>query len=130
MQIRRSEVRAITGATTYASFAVLPLFLTGTLAIAMREDLNFGAPRVGIAAAIFTASSAIASVPGGNLTERIGVRWATRISGALAIACLGGTALFATSWWWLVTFLVDGPVSDPPISMSVTRVLFMQHLPS
>ena len=68
------EFRVTAAATLLASFATLPLFLTGGLAVLMRADLGFGIGAIGVAGAIFVASSAASSVPGGKLTERIGPR--------------------------------------------------------
>ena len=105
---RLGETWVTASATMVASFATLPLFLTGGLAVLIREDLDFGVSAVGFAGVVFVAFSAVAAIPGGKLVERIGVRRAIYIAGIMLAVCMLGIAGLAGSWLTLAAFLALG----------------------
>lgn len=106
------EFRVTAAATLLASFATLPLFLTGGLAVLMRADLGFGIGAIGVAGAIFVASSAASSVPGGKLTERIGPRRALYAATVMNGTCMLGIAGIARSWIVLAVLLALGGAAN------------------
>lgn len=109
---RFGETWVTVSATTVASFATLPLFLTGGLAVLMREDLDFGVSAVGLAGVVFVACSAAAAIPGGRLVEIIGVRRAVYVAGVMLAICMLGIAGPARSWSTLAGFLALGGVAS------------------
>lgn len=88
----------------------LPAFLVGALAVFMKQDLHFDEARLGMAVALFYASSGLASVPGGRFAQRRGARYAIRAAAGLSGAAMLGMS-FATSWLILVLLLVAAGVA-------------------
>ncbi len=55
-----------------STLASLPVFLIGTLAIQIRASLHFDSGTLGVIVATYYLGAAIASLPGGRLSERVG----------------------------------------------------------
>lgn len=112
-------------AITFTVAAVLPSFMLGGLASLVRVDLQFDEAQLGLAVGAFYGSSALAAVPGGRLAERLGARRSFIIGIALAVASLGGIALFTRSWVHLVPFLVlaggSNGVTQSAASLAIAR---------
>ena len=89
--------RPILLAVAVATVGVLPAFLTGGLAVQMREELSFGAAALGLAVAAFFASSSLASAVMGRLVERIGSHLGMRLAAVGSAASLLGVASLARS---------------------------------
>lgn len=87
---RASGRRTILVSAASSVMGTLPVFLVGSLAIFIREDLGFGVSELGLVVATFFLASAFTSAPGGRLTERIGAR-----RSMLGAAMGSGTALLA-----------------------------------
>lgn len=75
-----TERRIQVSAVTTALVGVLPVFLTGALAVQIGRDIEFGASRLGIASGAFFAAAAAGSALMGRLAERIGPGRAMRMS--------------------------------------------------
>lgn len=90
--------RAIVAAVVPYIVCTMPVFLTATLAIRLREDLHFDEARLGALLAMFAVGGAVASPSAGRLAERIGpgpsLRLACASSGIVTIAI----AIGARSW--------------------------------
>ena len=104
---------------------VLPAFLTGGLAVQVRDELDFGSAALGLAVAAFFASSSLASAVMGRLVERIGFHRGMRLAAIGGAASLLGVALLARSWTGLVACLVLGGLanaaSHPATNLSLAR---------
>ncbi len=83
-----TERRIQVAAVTTALVGVLPVFLTGALAVQIGRDIEFGPSRLGIASGAFFAAAAIGSALMGRLAERIGPGLAMRISATGAAVLL------------------------------------------
>jgi MFS family permease len=122
---RVSNRRPILLAVSVATVGVLPVFLTGGLAVQLRGELDFGAAALGLAVAAFFASSSLASAVMGRLVERIGSHRGMRLSALGSAASLLGVALVAGSWAGLIACLVLGglanAVSHPATNLSLAR---------
>src|SRR5215218_1003786 len=120
-----SNRRPILLAVAVATVGVLPAFLTGGLAVQIRDELEFGSAALGLAVAAFFASSSLASAVMGRLVERIGSHRGMRLAAAGSVASLLGVALFAGSWAGLVACLVLGglanAVAQPATHLSLAR---------
>lgn len=81
---------------------VLPVFLTGALAVQLKEEFGIDAGRLGLVAGSFFAAGALASVPLGRLGDRIGPARTLR----LAVISSGLTMLTAAT-------VVRAPVRVP-----------------
>src|SRR3712207_2011080 len=117
--------RPILLAVAVATVGVLPAFLTGGLAVQMREELSFGAAALGFAVAAFFASSSLASAVMGRLVERIGSYLGMRLAAVGSATSLLGVAFLARSWAALVACLVLGglanAISHPATTLSLAR---------
>jgi MFS family permease len=71
---------------------VYPGLLVGGLAGEIRADLGLSGFSIGLAAAIFWLTAAVASSPGGRLVDRLGPTTGIRLGGALAAAGAFGAA--------------------------------------
>ncbi len=117
--------RPVLLAVAVATAGVLPAFLTGGLAVQMREEFGFGLAALGLAVAAFFVCSSLASAVMGRLVERIGSRQGMRLATAGSSASLLGIALLAGSWAGLVACLVLGglanAVAHPATNLSLAR---------
>lgn len=89
----------------------LPIFLVGALAVFIRQDLRFDEAQLGLAVALFYASSGLSSIPGGRLAERRGAPFAVRAAAMLSAGAVVGVAAVAHSWPLLVACLVPAGVA-------------------
>lgn len=112
-------------AVAVATAGVLPAFLTGGLAVQVREDLGFGSAALGLAVALFFVSASTASVVMGRAVERIGAHRGMRLAALGSATSLLCVALFANSWGWLVACLAFGGISNavthPATHLSLAR---------
>lgn len=119
------NLRPVLLAVAVATAGVLPAFLTGGLAVQIREELGFGTGALGIAVAAFFTSSSLASALFGRVVERIGSHRGMRLAAAGSAVALLGIALFARSWTELLLWLILGgfanAVSHPATHLSLAR---------
>src|SRR3712207_5429831 len=122
---RPLDYRPVLLAVAVATAGVLPAFLTGGLAVQVRDEMGFGSAALGLAVALFFVSAASASVVMGRLVERIGSHRGMRLAAsgsALSLVCV---ALLAGSWWGLVACLALGglanAVAHPSTHLSLAR---------
>ncbi len=99
-------------ATASTTLAIIPSALVGGLAFLMVRDLHFGEGRLGAAAAVFFAATAIGSVPGGRVAERMGAVRAMQLGAVGSAVCLLGISLLVSRWGHLAGFLVIGGLSN------------------
>jgi MFS family permease len=92
-------------------FCVLPVFLTGALAVQIRADLGFGPQEIGLVLACFFFSTGLTSAPLGRLVERLGP-----VRGALAATLLGVASLLgvavSSEWPHLLLALIVGGLAN------------------
>ena len=112
-------------AVAVATAGVMPAFLTGGLAVQVRQELGFSEAALGLAVALFFASASASSVVSGRLVERIGSHRGMRVAAVGSAASLLGVAVFARSWYLLVGCLVIGgfanAVAHPATHLSLAR---------
>lgn len=101
----------------------LPIFLTGSLAPQIRQDLTFSASGLGIAVAGFFASSAVCSAALGKFSDRIGGQIMMR-AGVVPVVC-GGLAigLGIGSPGGLIAALVFSGIANGVIQPAANRYL-------
>ena len=101
-----SAFRVASGAVAVTTVSVLPVFLTGALAVQLSADLGFDPAGLGLVVALYFGVSALCSLPVGMIVERVGSRWTSRIAALGAAALMTALALFATSYASLVALLL------------------------
>ncbi|MDA8263389.1 MAG: MFS transporter [Actinomycetota bacterium] len=91
---------------TATTATTLPVFLTGALAVQVRESLHFSVGALGLLVAAFFASASLVSVLAGAMAEKLGGERIMRAC-ALAVAfLLFGIAVFGHSYAVLLVLLV------------------------
>ena len=120
-------VRASVTALVSTIVAALPAFLFGGLAALVRRDLGFGVEGIGVAVAGYFAVSALASIPGGRIGERIGARRTILIGAAVSGLTLLGMAA-SRNVWQLGLALALGGIGNALIQPAA-NLLLTQHVP-
>ena len=104
---------------------VLPVFLLGGLVVEMRREIAVDDERLGLLVATFFLASALASLPGGHLAERAGVRWAVTAAALASGVALVTTATVATRYTHLVATLalagVGNGIGQPTSNLVLAR---------
>ena len=117
--------RPILLAVAVATCGVLPAFLTGGLAVQVREELGFGSAFLGLAVAAFFASASVASVMAGRVVEAMGSHSGMRLAAVVSASALLAVAALAGSWGALAACLVVGgfgnALAHPAANLSLAR---------
>ena len=120
---RRAAVRATIVGGGITVVGVLPMFLTGSMAVQITEDLGFGATGLGLAIGIFRGTGALSAVFTGRLVDRLGGVWSVRLAATIAIVVALGIGLWARSWWQLVVWLMIGSAANTIAQPAANRML-------
>lgn len=88
--------------------ALLPVFLTGAMAVQLTTDLAFGSAGLGLAVAAFRSGGAVTSVFLGRLADHLGAMRTIRIAAGIAALTAVGVATTVHSLWTLVPWLALG----------------------
>src|SRR5699024_3915882 len=107
-----SHGRTVAASLSAITAGQLPVFLTGALAVQIRDELLFSAGRLGLAVGLFFVASAVSSWLLGHIVERIGWRLGMAIAVTLSAVSLVGLAACSRSWGALASFLVLGGVAN------------------
>jgi MFS family permease len=102
------NVVAILPAMGLAIIAVLPAFLTGSLAVGIRAEFGFGPAALGLAVAWYFVASSVGSTFLGQVVERLGTRSSLTIGAAASATALGGLAASPQYGWLLVAMTIGG----------------------
>jgi MFS family permease len=104
----RSPVGAVALGGTATVVCLLPVFLTGALAVPLRSELAFSSVGLGLAVGLFRATGAGVSPFMGRLADRLGAILSIRIATATAATACFGIAATANRWGIFVTWLMLG----------------------
>lgn len=85
--------QAVIAALLVNLIAVLPLFLTGAMAVQIGRDLGTSPPAVGALASLFALASLTLSAPLGRQVRRLGIQRSLRVSSVIAFVALAACAL-------------------------------------
>lgn len=106
---------------------ILPAFLTGAVAVQIREDLDLGESAIGIAIGAFFVGSAAGSTALGRLAERLGPIVAVRLGLAVTAAADAAVAAVVDGTTALATLLVVAGLANalvqPAINLLVVRTV-------
>ena len=102
---------------------ILPVLLTGALAVQMQPDLDFTASGVGLGTAAFFATGAATSVLLGRLVDILGSLRGLRLAALCAAASLLGIGLVADSLVHLVALLGLGGIANAFAHPAANRTL-------
>ena len=90
-------IRPATVGMAVDAVGVLPIFLTGALAVQLRDDIGLSLDSLGLVYASYFTFAALLSAPLSRVSERTGPEWALRIGTAVYIVAFLGIAALATS---------------------------------
>lgn len=123
--------RALGASTLSITIGAIPVFLVGALAVFIRDELNFTEFRLGLLASGYYALSALTSVPGGRVAERLGGPRATALAAVLSGSAMFSVALFARNWWLLMGCMVLAGVGNgialPASNLLLSRGMSLQR---
>jgi MFS family permease len=106
-----------------AAAGVMPVFLTGALAVQLEAGLHVNATAIGGAVATFFGTSALSSVRAGKLAERVG-SWQVMLAAiGLAVASLLGAGLATVDLPVLLVSLGIGGLSNGAMQPAVNLLL-------
>jgi len=85
---------------------VMPIFLTGAMAVQLETDVGLDVRTLGFVYASYFAAAAAMSTPVGRLSEKTGPALALRVGTVLSILSLVGIGILVDTPWKLTSFLV------------------------
>jgi MFS family permease len=97
MTTSSSLVRPAVVAMAVDTVGVLPIFLTGALAVQLRNDIGLSVDLLGLVFASYFTAAALLSAPLARVSDRTGPEWALRIGTVVYIASFLGLATLASS---------------------------------
>jgi len=116
--------------TIFATTVVaIPVFLVGSLAVFIAEDLGFSVVELGGVASVFFGSAAIASVVGGRLTVRFGHKLGMYVGVASTATAVLGIGLFAQTPVQIAALMVFGGVGNGLTQPAVNFLLARRVAP-
>jgi MFS family permease len=123
----RAWIRPAAVAMAVDGVGVLPIFLTGAMAVQLRRDIGLSLDSLGVVYASYFTFAALFSAPLSNVSERIGADWALRIGTTIYIAAFLGIAVFATSPERLSAFIALSGVATA-LTRTATSVLIAKNV--
>lgn len=103
--------------------SVLPVFLTGALAVQIRAQLHFGGAGLGLLVAVFFLAGVVGSLGAGLVSDRVGPSAVMRAATVTSALCLAGMALVAHSATALGVLLGVAGVANGLVQPSVNAFL-------
>ena len=103
--------RALVAAVVPYVACTTPAFLTSTLAIRLREDLDFDERGLGALLAMFAVGATVAAPTAGRMAERIGPGPSLRLTSAVSGIVMIAIAALARSWGQLAALLMVGGIA-------------------
>ena len=128
---RSRGLHDLLGAVAVSTVVTLPVFLVGSLAVQIRPDLHFNAATLGLVVACYYATAAAASVPAGQLAERVGGVRVMRVAALVSALALGLVAGVVRTWPALVAALILAGVASsavqPAANLFLSRRVDARH---
>jgi MFS family permease len=106
---------------------VLPIFLTGALAVQLRDDIGLSIDQLGVVFASYFAAAALLSAPLARVSDRAGPQWALRIGTIVYIVAFLGIATVATSPELLTAFVALAGLGTA-LTRTATSVLVARNV--
>lgn len=107
--------------------AVMPVFLTGALAVQIRKDLNLSPSLLGTAVATFFAFAALSSYTAGRISHRTNGSRTMKICLIASSLTLFGIGTVARNYYVFLVFLaISGVINgslQPPVNIFISHVI-------
>ncbi len=121
----RHPASVLAASTLSITLGALPIFLVGALAVFIRPEMGFGEARLGALATVYYLFSAVSTVLGGRVSERLGGPGAMSVAAALSLTGLLGVALVAETWTGLAVLLaicgIANGLAFPSSNLAIAR---------
>jgi predicted MFS family arabinose efflux permease len=130
-RIERRDRLAALQAIALATFAVIPAFLVGALAVGIRAELGFGPAALGLAIAWFFTTTGLGASVLGQLVDHLDNRTALSIGAVSSAVALFGVAAAPTFPWLLLALTLGGlanALSQPAVNASLSRRIPAERL--
>lgn len=121
-------MRAVLAAVAVNLAGVLPLFLTGAMAVQIGRDLSFGPAGIGLLSGTYAAAAMMASAPLGRRVGALGVRRSMHAASMAAAAALSLAALSPSMIVLAVAMLLGGLANS--IGQPAANAMVVGHLPA
>lgn len=102
---------------------VLPVYLTGAMAVQITDDLVFGTAALGVAVAMFRVAGAATSSHLGRVADRIGSVASLRLAALISMVAAVGIATTAVNWLALVAWLMFAATANALGQPAANRLL-------
>lgn len=124
--VRRSGGLPVVALAVAATvLGMLPVYLLGGLAVQIGEELGLTEAGLGLAVSTFFTTSALVSVPGGRLSQRIGAERGILLGAVSSLLALLGVAAIVTSLPTLLVVMAVGGLgsglSQPAANLALAR---------
>ena len=103
--------RALAAAVAPYIACSMPIFLTATMAIRLKDDLGIGEEALGALLSIFSVGAAVAAPVMGRLAERLGPGPSLRLASALSGVVMISIATAAQGWSAIAGLLIAGGIA-------------------
>ena len=125
--VAAAPARAVLAAVSINLAGVLPLFLTGGMAVQIGRDLGFGPTGVGLLSGGYALSTMLGSAPLGGRVGTVGVRRSLRGASLVSAAALAAAALAPGTAWLAAAMLLGGLANA--IGQPAGNATVAQHVP-
>ena len=121
-------IRPAAVAMSVDAVGVLPVFLTGALAVQLRNDIGLSVDTLGLVYASYFTAAALLSTPLSRVSERAGPGWSLRIGIGIYVAAFLGIAALAASPVALSAFIALAGAATA-LTRTATSVLIARNVP-
>lgn len=126
---RRAVVGSVALAVGVVSIAALPAFLTGALAVQIRQEFDLAPSTLGLLVGLFFGCAALSSGPAGQLVERVGATAGMRMAAIGAAISMAGIAGLSRSVAMIAALLVVGGLANG-LAHPATNLMLVDTTPS
>lgn len=124
---RPLAMRMLSGTVLASILSGMPVFLLAAQAVLVARDIPFDERQLGLAATVFFGVGAVASLPAGQLGERVGAKTAMVIGAWGSMLALLGMAFFARTWMTVLGLMVvaglANSVTQPATNLALAAVI-------
>jgi MFS family permease len=123
----RAWIRPAAVGMSVDAVGVLPVFLTGALAVQLRDDIGLSIDSLGLVYASYFTTAALLSAPLSRVAERAGPEWSLRIGTAVYVVAFLGIAALAITPVVLSAFIALAGAATA-LTRAATSVLIARNV--
>lgn len=120
---------ALGAAIALSASGALPAFLTGSLGVQIKGDLEISDTMLGAAVAALFGTAMLTTAVAGHVADRLGWQRSIRLAAAFAGTALAGAAIAGGAYVGLVTFLMVGGIAFA-ITTPTTNLVLARTVPT